>query len=141
MRKSNNYSINFEEGTITITKKFGKAASQIGTPEFKEMKELRKEFEGFKFVYKTIERKENKKTYKNLTIATMKEFIGSLENSEEELTKFENVEELVKDKKGKYAIIKKWFLDNYKEQYSNWSIMDSLNKELSLIEDEIDDAA
>ena len=42
-------------------KKFGKAASQIGTPEFKIMKELRKEFAGYSIIYKTIEKKENKK--------------------------------------------------------------------------------
>ncbi len=35
MNKNTNYTINFEAEEIIITKKFGKAASQIGTPEFK----------------------------------------------------------------------------------------------------------
>ena len=65
MNKNTNYTINFETEEIIITKKFGKAASQIGTPEFKVMQQLRKEFAGFSFAYKTIEKKENKSPTKD----------------------------------------------------------------------------
>ena len=78
MSKSTNYTINFEAEEIIITKKFGKAASQIGTPEFKVMQQLRKEFTGFSFVYKTIEKKENKKSYKGLNIDEMKRFVSTI---------------------------------------------------------------
>ena len=77
MNKNTNYTINFEAEEIIITKKFGKAASQIGTPEFKVMQQLRKEFAGFSFAYKTIEKKENKKSYKGLSIDEMTRFISN----------------------------------------------------------------
>lgn len=117
MNKTTNYSINFETEEIIITKKFGKAASQIGTPEFKVMQQLRKEFEGFSFVYKTIERKENKKSYKGLSIDEMKRFLSD-NRTEEEKEMFEKVLAVAANKQGKYAIVKKWFLDRYKEAYS-----------------------
>lgn len=116
MSKNTNYTINFEAEEIIITKKFGKAASQIGTPEFKVMQQLRKEFTGFSFVYKTIEKKENKKSYKGLNIDEMKRFVST--RTDEEIDMFEKVLALASNKQGKYAIVKKWFLDNYKEDYA-----------------------
>ena len=116
MSKSTNYTINFEAEEIIITKKFGKAASQIGTPEFKVMQQLRKEFTGFSFVYKTIEKKENKKSYKGLNIDEMKRFVST--RTDEEIDMFEKVLALASNKQGKYAIVKKCFFDNYKEDYA-----------------------
>lgn len=116
MSKNTNYTINFETEEIIITKKFGKAASQIGTPEFKVMQQLRNEFKGFSFVYKTIEKKENKKSYKGLSIDEMKRFISN--RTDKEIQTFEKVLALASNRQGKYAIVKKWFLDNYKEDYA-----------------------
>ena len=116
MSKNTNYTINFEAEEIIITKKFGKAASQIGTPEFKVMQQLRKEFTGFSFVYKTIEKKENKKSYKGLSIDEMKRFISN--RTDEEMEMFNKVLALASNRQGKYAIVKTWLLDNYKEDYA-----------------------
>lgn len=116
MNKNTNYTINFEAEEIIITKKFGKAASQIGTPEFKVMQQLRKEFTGFSFVYRTIEKKENKKSYKGLSIDEMERFLSNREK--EELEMFKKVVAVAANRQGKYAIVKKWFLDHYKEAYS-----------------------
>ncbi len=116
MNKNTNYTINFETKEIIITKKFGKAASQIDTPEFKLMQQLRKEFEGFSFVYKTIGKKENKQSYKGLSINEMTRFLSN--RTKEEQKMFEKVLEVAANRQGKYAIIKKWFLDHYKEAYS-----------------------
>ena len=115
MRKNINYTINFETEEIIITKKFGKAASQIGTPEFRIMQQLRKEFAEFSFADKTIEKKEGKESYKGLSIEEMKRFLSNRGNEEKEL--FEKVLALAENRQGKYAIVKKWFLDNYKEAY------------------------
>lgn len=116
MNKTTNYTINFETEEIIITKKFGKAASQIGTAEFKVMQQLRKEFAGFSFVYKTIERKENKRSYKGLSIDEMQRFLSGKREEEQEM--FKKVLAVAANKQGKYAIVKKWFLDRYKEAYS-----------------------
>lgn len=115
MRKNNNYTINFETRTITITKKFGKEASEFGTKAFEIMKQLREEFPDFQIAYKTIQKKENKESFKGLTLVEMERFIA--ERSDEELEYFKKVVEVADCRQGKYAIIKKWFLDNYKEEY------------------------
>lgn len=116
MNKSTGYTINFEAKEIIITKKFGKEASRIGSPEFKLMQQLRKEFEGFSFVYRIIEKKENKKSYKGLSIDEMTRFLSNRPENEQEM--FKKVLAVAANRKGKYAIVKKWFLDNYKEAYS-----------------------
>lgn len=115
MNKNQNYTINFAAGEITITKKFGKAASQMGTPEFDLMQQLRKEFAGFKFAYKSIEKRSNKQSYKGLSIDEMSRFLSN--RTEEEQQMFKKVLAIAANRQGKYAIVKKWFLDNYKEAY------------------------
>ena len=59
--------------------------------------------------------KENKKSYKGLSIDEMKRFINT--RGEEEKQAFEKVLLIAEGKQGKYAMVKKWFLDNYKEIY------------------------
>lgn len=117
MSKNMGYTINFETEQIIITKKFGKAASQIGTPEFKAMQQLRKEFNGFGIAYKPIKKKENKKSYKGLSIDEMTRFLSN--RTEEEQEMFKKVLTIAANRQGKYAIVKKWFLDNYKDAYSD----------------------
>lgn len=116
MNNNQNYTINFVKGEITITKKFGKAASQMGTPEFDLMQQLRKEFAGFKFAYKSIEKKANKQSYKGLSIDEMSRFLSNRTGEEQEM--FKKVLAIAENRQGKYAIVKKWFLDKYKEAYS-----------------------
>ncbi len=114
MNKTTGYSIDFASKTITITKRFGKAASVFGSEEFNTMQRLLKDFEGFKVVYKTIEKKANKKSYAGLDIDEMKRFLAS---NPAELERLEKVIEIASNKRGKYAIVKKWFLDNFKADY------------------------
>ena len=46
----------------------------------------------------------------------MRRFLATKTQKEQQA--FEKVIELVKDRKGAYAIVKKWFLDQYKEEYN-----------------------
>ena len=138
-----NYAINYETKEITITKTFAKKASQLNTPEARLMRQLRNEYKDFSFVYRQIETKENKESYAGLNMETMENFFKSrirVEkaanenepatteklNSEQDYEAFKNVKKVVG--KGKYATVKKWFLDNFKEEYSNWSITDEYKK-------------
>lgn len=122
-----NYTINFETETIIITKKFAEAAQVLASREAKELKALRTEYPSYKIEYKTINKKENKKSYKGLTLAAMKDYLGTREDSKEALEEYKRVIEMTKEKhkeKGKYAIVKKWFLDKYREDYEKFSITD-----------------
>ena len=138
-----NYAINYEKKEITITKTFAKKASQLNTPEARIMRQLRNEYKDFSFVYRQIDKKENKESYAGLNLTTMKLFFesrirvekesckeelkeGEKLNSEKDYEAFENVKKVVG--KGKYATVKKWFLDNFKEEYKEWSITKEFNK-------------
>ena len=70
-----NYEINFATNTITITQKFAKEASQIGTEAFKTMMELRQL--GMTIITKApVQKKKNS----NLTYAKMERYISLLED-------------------------------------------------------------
>lgn len=137
MKKTNGYKVDFVAKVITITKRFGNVAGVLGTPEFEVMQQLRKEYADYKVQYKTIERNENKQTYKHLTIDEMKRFLSTREDSQFALAQFARVENVVGNKKGKYAIIKKWFLKNYKEEYNAFLSLD-IDKELAELENELE---
>lgn len=113
-----NYEINFENGTIELTKKFAAAASKVGTPEFAEMLSLRAAYPDYAIKYKEIEKKENKTKYEGLTLHKMEAFI-TIKRSPEELEKFKSFVSVYKNEKAKYATIKRAFLNEYKEEYNS----------------------
>lgn len=131
MNNTKGYAINFVAGEIIITKRFSKAAGIIDSDAYKTMLALRKDFPDFEIVIKPIEKKENKVTYKGLSIEEMKRFITANRDKEEQEL-FEKILKLQQGKKGKYATVKKWFLDNYKDIYT--TELEELSKETSVKE-------
>lgn len=117
MKNSKGYEINFAAKEIIITKKFNKAAGIVGSEEYLAMVTLRKDFEDFSIKIKSIEKKENKVSYKGLSIDEMRRFLKN-NKGQEDLDLFEKILELQEGKRGKYAIVKKWFLDRYKDSYT-----------------------
>lgn len=149
--KNKGYEINFAAKEITITKAFAKLAQDFTTPEAAAMEMLMAKYPSFTMKYKEIKKKANKESYSGLSLGVMKAFFESrirmaktkieeaeemteemlaemtkeLEKREKEQEAFQNVLEIVG--KGKYATIKKWFLDNFKKEYQNWSITEEYN--------------
>ena len=109
------YELNVAEGKIVITKVFQKKASVYGSNEYNVLVNLRRDLPDYQIEVKEIKKKENKKSYKGLNIDEMKRFINT--RGEEEEQAFEKVLLIAEGKQGKYAMVKKWFLDNYKEIY------------------------
>lgn len=109
------YELNVAEGKIVITKVFQKKASMYGSNEYNVLVNLRRDLPDYQIEVKEIKKKENKKSYKGLNIDEMKRFINT--RGEEEKQAFEKVLLIAEGKQGKYAMVKKWFLDNYKEIY------------------------
>ena len=75
MKKNVGYEINPIDKTITLTKKFLKGASTMGTPEYKELKKLEKDNPGFELKVREINQSETKQTYGELTFAVMEKII------------------------------------------------------------------
>ncbi len=113
--KTNGVSFNHAAKVIIITKAFEKAANNIGSTEYNELVKIRRDFPDYTIKRKEIEKNTSKQSYKGLTVKEMKRFIAT--RSEKEVELFDKVCEIAKNKQGKYAVIKKWFLDNYQKVY------------------------
>lgn len=113
--------INFEDNTIEMTKTEAKLAGKVGSEEFRQLKELRADFPGFKIVVKSAPK--SKDHLKGLTVAYMKTYIEAHDNEEKSIMKeFHQLRGL--DENGKpielafvasYGELKMWFLDQYPE--------------------------
>ena len=113
--KTNGVTFNHAAKEIIITKAFEKAANKIGSTEYNELVKIRKDFPDYTIRRKEIEKNTSKQSHKGLTVKEMKRFIST--RDEKEVVLFERVCEIAENKQGKYAVIKKWFLNNYKDEY------------------------
>lgn len=75
MKKTENYTIDFATETIIVSKKFLKEAGIFGSPAYNTLKDIRRDNPSFPIVVREIKKKENKKSYRNLTVDNMKTFI------------------------------------------------------------------
>ena len=123
MKKTANYEINHINETIILTKKFMKAASVMGTPEYKELKKLLRENPGFALSEREIRQKATKITYRNLSYPVMQSIIEDLYKDNEQMKRekvaeFESILELYSfNKTTMYGYVKAWFVKNYKQAY------------------------
>lgn len=112
------YSIDFISGTIFITRAFAKKAGTVGTDEFKYFIELRNAYPEYAIKYKEIEKKANKQSYSGLSIYKMKAFLMTKKDAAA-LEEFEAFCKTYEKERGKYATIKRAFLNKHKEEYTS----------------------
>ena len=119
MKQTHNYEVNFAEQKIIVTKKFAKAAGVIGSTQYKELAQIRHDFPDFTIELREIKRKEGKRTYGKLTYQAMEDFITEFEeeNAPAILDELERMKALSKAYAGKYAFVKTWFLNRYKDVF------------------------
>lgn len=103
-----NYTIQFENKKIIVTKKFLKLAQEINSEEYQTILTLMKDFPSFtirvrKQVYTP------KRTYAGLTYESMRNYIE--ENNNEYLADFETVLIYCKH----YSQVKSWFINMFPE--------------------------
>lgn len=127
MKKIENYTFNQFDKTITLTKKFSKAASIMGTAEFKELMGLMEKYPSYTLKVREIQKPEKKETYKGLTAKKMREFISwqyreDTETMKIKINEFDTLEKFYDDfhKTEKHSAMKAWFLKNHKEEYLDW---------------------
>ena len=118
-----NYEINFTTNTITITQKFAKEASQIGTDAFKTMMDLRQL--GMTIVTKApVHKKTSSLTYKQ-----MERYIALLEDAEKYQAEFETVCAASLAMKAPYAYVSNWF----KKTFPNYGKQPQRNEKMKII--------
>lgn len=76
------YEIDFVNETVALSAAFLRKASTLGTPEYKEMIELRRTLPGFQFQKAEAAKKTANKN-KNLTYQNMREYISTIAESKE----------------------------------------------------------
>lgn len=111
------------EGKIFMTEKFRAAAGKYGSPEFEWFIGLRNMCPDYD-VELFVATKKEKVDYNGLSIEKMLAFIEEYKTETEKVT-FESYiktytdEVTLKIEKGKYATIKRLFLNSYKKEYNN----------------------
>lgn len=136
MTNTTAYTFNHANREIIITRTFDRASRNINSKEYVILSQLARDFAAYKIVVKSIKKKEGKKSYNGLTIDEMKRFIATRKNKKENDT-FDKVLAITEGKKGKYAIVKKWFLEYYKSEYDKELEALALDAELKKIENEV----
>ena len=127
MKRMNEYKVDVVAGTITLTKKFAKAAGVLGTREFNTFKQLRADYPDYTVQVREIAKKENKTSYANLTYAFMKNFISTVEGeASENIGNLAKVIELSKGQPGHYAYVKTWFLERYPKYQDALATMNAI---------------
>lgn len=84
-------------------------------PEYSELVSMLAAQPTFTVTPKVINQKKDKKTYSNLTISRMREYIKTQPDAEEKIIEFEAVQKVAKAKGATYPLTKKWFLKTYPE--------------------------
>ena len=114
MKKNAQYEIDFASNTITVTKHFLAAASQIGTTEFNTMIELRKL--QMPINVQQIHRKQQEKRW---SYERMERFIEFVENSEQYMADYTAVR-----RGNSYMQTWAWF----KETFPKYNMVPELNE-------------
>ena len=113
-----NYEISYENCTVTLSATFLRKASTLGTKEYHEMLQLRRDLPGFQFQKAEAEKKTASK-YKNLTYKHMREYIvASFANEAEAkamLDQMKKVEALSKVQANPYKYVHDWFIKQFPE--------------------------
>lgn len=113
------FTYNFVEKTIIGSKSSINKANKGMNPEYNELTAMLSAHPDFTVKEKTIEKKEGKKTYSNLTFKRMKDYISLQTNSKAKLIEFEAIMTVASVKGAKYPLTKKWFLATYTEYKEN----------------------
>ena len=115
--------IDRQKKTITVSKNFMILAGQFDTQEFEILNELQQNHPGYDIQIRTITRNPNKRDYGELTYDNMRNYIKGTESPEtlnDALAEFEAVQKVAKTMRGTYALVKKWFLDKYGDDFKKF---------------------
>ena len=97
--------------TLTMTASFAKKASQLNTPEYNTVRQLRLDNPGMKIEKSAAKAPANRPL--NITFAKMEEYIKQCRDSKDRLEAFNKVKTLSKIQASPYKYVKTWFLNNY----------------------------
>ena len=105
------YSYDAISNTLTMTAAFAKKASQLNTPEYHIVRQLRSDNSGMEIKKSAAKAPANRPL--NITFKKMEEYIAQCRDSKDRLEAFKKVKALSKIQASPYKYVKTWFLNNY----------------------------
>lgn len=118
--KKNIFSISFTEHTISGSKSALKKASNPASAEYKELTTKMALHPTFKVVEK--EPNTDKNTYKGMDFKMMRNYINAQPNAKELMAEFDMAVAMFN---GKYPLVKKWFLDTFKDDADTFKVSEA----------------
>ena len=100
---------------LVMDRLFDKNRRIVGSNEYELLQRARADYQGYELVLRHIQTNPEKRVYKNLTYAYMREYIIRHANSDARLKEFEEMMLRSKCHSIKYPHVKKWFLAAYPE--------------------------
>ena len=111
----NSIMLNHETKSIVITKEFAKHASIYNSPEYKELLDIKNDFNDYQIVVRSAPKR--KRGINDISLADMEAYIKKHDDEKESImTAFKS---MVNEKAGEnlkrtsFFAIKKWFFDQY----------------------------
>ncbi len=104
--------LDLEKHCIIINRQFGIHASVIGSPEYKQLSEVKSNFPNFEIVIRTISQPSSEH-YKGLTYEYMEYYISTHADAKKRLEEFNEIKLRANCHSMKYGKIKQWFLATY----------------------------
>ena len=131
-----NYNIDFVNATITLSASFIRKASTLGTKEYGEMLQLRRNHPDFKFVKAEAPKQKTTNKAKNLTYANMEIFIRNSFDSEKSkslLEEMRRVKALSRIQANPYKYVHDWFLKQCPD-YNSVELANNSEEETTTVE-------
>ena len=105
------YFIDYVTNTVTMTKKFQREASEVGTQAYKDLKEIRRDFPRMRLMVKEMPRK--KTSSARPTYGQMLNYIKCLPDSLKWQEQFDQVRRLSRSQPSAYHYVVNWFMSTF----------------------------
>ena len=106
-----NYTMNFTNNTLTITKEFEKRAMDVNSPEYSTLKQLRADFPHLRVVKKASPKRRNnisRPSYDKIV-----KYLSCQSNATILLNEFAEIREYSKAQENPYQFVREWFMRNF----------------------------
>ena len=114
--KTTSYNFDAINTVLTIPKDFARKASQLNSPEYKTMLQLRRDYPNLEIVMREGTKKQ---AASGISFKQMEEFIKQCRDSESRMGTYERVKALSKVQRSPFKYVKEWFLTNYANYSEN----------------------
>ena len=104
-----NYTINFANNTITVTKAFAQNAQNPASEEYALIAKLKSDYPAIQVINKTHSSPKKCNPARGLTYEAMERYINTFANADEVLEVFELVKERSSVQTNRYKYVRDWF--------------------------------